>query len=304
MQQAARTQVVDVGERGEEEQAFDARGEADQVEQELASMLTRLEAVDVLDRVDPLEAELALLADRRNAFDRCERLVALGRLRNIGVEQREVELHVQCFLIQLAREVHACFGRIHVLVQVQHQVVRHDRVAGGEERDQTMDQVAIRVGHLLVEVRRIEREIHFLHRPRVADRRAIHLVELRILHGPKGQLEAGVEDVGIAGDRRSGHRVPRNKKMSERTKCAKNRQADEANRRDTQPSRRRVSRTCVRSYMGLLAGFAVLGVLERAEHRGFGLFLRVGHGADGVGDEVDAELTVVFAMRVAGRERR
>ena len=43
MQQAAGAQEVDVGKGGEEEEAFDAAGEADQVEQEVASGHRRCE---------------------------------------------------------------------------------------------------------------------------------------------------------------------------------------------------------------------------------------------------------------------
>ena len=195
VQQAARAQEVDVGERGEEEQAFDAGGEADQVEQELAALLARFQPVQVLDRVDPLEAELAFLADRRNGLDRRERLVALGRIGDVGVEQGEVELHVQRFLVELARQVHARFGRVDVLVQIQHQVVRDDGVAGGEERHQPLDQVALGGGHLRAEVADVHREIHFLDGPGVLDRVAVHLVERRVAHRAQGELEAGVEDV-------------------------------------------------------------------------------------------------------------
>ena len=53
-----------------------------------------------------------------------ERLVALRRVGHVGVEQRQVELHVQRFFVELARQVHPRFGRVDVLVQVEHQVVR------------------------------------------------------------------------------------------------------------------------------------------------------------------------------------
>jgi hypothetical protein len=76
-QQAARAEVVDVGERGEEEQAFDAGGEADLVEQELPALRRAFDPLEVLDAVDPLEAELGLLLDRRNVLHRGEGLEAL-----------------------------------------------------------------------------------------------------------------------------------------------------------------------------------------------------------------------------------
>ncbi len=67
------------------------------------------------------------------------------RIGHVGVEQREVELDVQRFFIQLARQVHARFGRVDVLVEIQHQVVGDDRITGREERDQALDHVALGV---------------------------------------------------------------------------------------------------------------------------------------------------------------
>ena len=64
---------------------------------------------------------------------------ALVRIGHVGVEQRQVELHVQRFLVELARQVHARLGRVDVLVEVEHEVVRDDRVAGREERDEPLD---------------------------------------------------------------------------------------------------------------------------------------------------------------------
>ena len=58
---------------------------------------------------------------------------------DVVVEQRQVELHVQRLFVQLARQVHPGFGRVDVLVEVEHEVVRHDRVAGGEERHEPAD---------------------------------------------------------------------------------------------------------------------------------------------------------------------
>ena len=75
VQQPARAEEVDVRERPEEEEPLDARGEADQVQQELLALGARLEALEVLDRVDPAKAELRLLPDRRDVLDRRERPV-------------------------------------------------------------------------------------------------------------------------------------------------------------------------------------------------------------------------------------
>jgi hypothetical protein len=43
---------------------------------------------------------------------------------------------VHGLLEQLPRQVEPPFWAVDVLVQVEHEVVRDDRVAGGEERDQ------------------------------------------------------------------------------------------------------------------------------------------------------------------------
>ena len=110
------------------------RGEADDVEQERAPIVNRLESADVFERIHPSEAELALAFDRRDVLDRRERKVPFGFVGQVGVEQCQVELDVHRFFEQLSGEVQAGFGCVHVLIQVQYQVVRDDRVASGEER--------------------------------------------------------------------------------------------------------------------------------------------------------------------------
>src|SRR3546814_932739 len=94
VQQSARAQVVDVGERAEEEQTLDAAGEADQVEQEPAALLARLDAPEVLHAVDPLEAELGHAPDRRDVLGSGECPGAFVRVRQVSVEQGPVALHV------------------------------------------------------------------------------------------------------------------------------------------------------------------------------------------------------------------
>ncbi|MNI38245.1 hypothetical protein D3C73_923780 [compost metagenome] len=201
VEQAARTEVVHVGEGGEEEQAFDARSEADLVEQELTALFAGLDALQVLDRIDPLEAEIGLLLDRVDVLHRGEGFDALVRIRQVVVQQGQVELHVQRFFIQLARQVHARFGRVQVLVQVQHQVVGHDRIAGGEERDKTMDQVTLARRHLAVQVADVDLEVDLFHRPGVLDRIPVHVIELRVAHRAQGQFKTGIEQhlLGLVG---------------------------------------------------------------------------------------------------------
>ena len=73
---------------------------------------------------------------------------------NIRIEQREVELNVQRFFIQLPRQIHACAsGGIDVLVEIEHKIVRDNRVAGCEERDEAIDQVPFRGAQARAQIR-------------------------------------------------------------------------------------------------------------------------------------------------------
>ena len=99
--------------------------------------------VEVADRVHPLEAELGLGADRRDRLDGREGLGPLVVVGQVGVEQRQVELHVQRLLVQLAGQEQPGLGGVDVLVQVEHEVVGDDRVAGGEEGDEPADEVPL-----------------------------------------------------------------------------------------------------------------------------------------------------------------
>ncbi len=140
----ARAQEVDVGERAEEEQPLDAGGEADQVEQERppvarASRARRASKIESIQRKQnsALRRIDGMFSTAANASCR-SRLVG-----HVGVEQRQVELDVQRLLEQLPGQVQPGLGRVDVLVEVEHQVVGDDRVAGGEERDQPADQVPL-----------------------------------------------------------------------------------------------------------------------------------------------------------------
>jgi hypothetical protein len=109
---------------------------------------------------------------------------------HVGVEQRQVELHVQRLLVELARQVHPRLGGVDVLVEVEHQVVGDDRVAGGEERDQALHQVALGRRHLR-EVGEVGAEVDLLDGPGVLDRAAVHLEERGVRHRPQRQTQAG-----------------------------------------------------------------------------------------------------------------
>ena len=150
-------------------------------------------AASSLDRVDPAHAELGLAPDRRDVLDRRERPLALLGIGHVGVEQRQVELDVQRLLVELARQVHARLGRVDVLVEVEHQVVRDDRVAGREERDQPLDQVPLGRASSCARSPTSVREVDLLDGPGVLDRVAVHLEELRIRHRAQRQAHAGIE---------------------------------------------------------------------------------------------------------------
>ena len=140
----------------------------------------------------------ALRADRGNVLDGGKGLRAALVIRHVVIEQRQVELDVQRFLVELAREIHARLRRIDVPIQADHEVVRDDRIAGGKESHQPLDEMPIRGRHALAQMSEIDLEIDLLDRPRVLDRRPIHLVEARVAHGPQRQIEARIEQVPVA----------------------------------------------------------------------------------------------------------
>ena len=106
-------------------------------------------------------------------------LVLVGQ---VGVEQCQVELDVQRLLEELTGQVEPGFGGVDVLVQVEHQVVGHDRVAGGEEGDEPLDQLPLGGQEPAVEVDQVVGEVDLLDGPGVADRVPVALVELRVAH--------------------------------------------------------------------------------------------------------------------------
>ena len=145
-----------------------------------------------------LKQNSRLAGDRGDVLHRGERRRPLLLVGHVGVEQGEVELHVDGLLEQLPRQVEPPFRRVHVLVQVEYEVVRHDRVPGGEERDEPGDQVPLRRGQL-GQVGQVRVQVYLLHRPGVLDRVAEPVVERRVAHRPQGQVHAGVEQAPLAG---------------------------------------------------------------------------------------------------------
>ena len=83
----------------------------------------------------------AFFADRRNVFDGGKGRGAVVGIGHVVVEQGEIELDVNGLFIELPGEIEPRLGRVDVLVEVQHQVVGDDRVAGGEEGDESLDQM-------------------------------------------------------------------------------------------------------------------------------------------------------------------
>ncbi|MDF2696288.1 MAG: hypothetical protein K0S65_4671 [Labilithrix sp.] len=78
-------------------------------------------------------------------------------------------------------------------VEVQDEVVRDDRVAGREEGDQALDEMAFRVRHLALQIERVGREVDLLDGPGVLDRVLVHLEEARIRHRTQRQTKTGIE---------------------------------------------------------------------------------------------------------------
>ncbi len=151
----------------------------------------------LVDRVHPAEAELGLAPDGADVLHRRERLRPLGLVGHIGVQQRQVELHVDGFLEELPGQVQPPFRRVDVLIQIQHEVVRHDGVTGGKERDKPGNEVAF--GRCEPpEVGQVRVQIYFLHGPRVADGVLEPVVELRVPHRPQRQVHAGIQEHAAA----------------------------------------------------------------------------------------------------------
>ncbi len=140
VEEALGPQEVNIGEGGEEEEPLDARRETHEVQQEGPAVVLRLETFERGERVDPPEAESRLGPYGGDVLDGRECLGALVLVGQVSIEQRQVELHVHCLFEKLPGQVEPGFGRVDVLVQVEHQVVGHDRVTGGEESNQPFDE--------------------------------------------------------------------------------------------------------------------------------------------------------------------
>ena len=161
----------------------------------MPTLPARQQRADILDRVEPLHTELPLCPDRRDVLDGGERLMALLGVRDVGVEQRQVELHVERLLVELAREVHPRLWRVDVLVEREHEVVRDDGIPRGKERDEALDKVALGVAHLLAKIPHVPREVDLFHGPCIANRVAVHLVKGGVIHRTQRQAEPGIEQV-------------------------------------------------------------------------------------------------------------
>jgi hypothetical protein len=129
-------------------------------------------------------------------LDRRERALPLVRIGQVGVQQGQVELDVHRLLEQVPGQVQPRLRGVDVPVQVEHQVVGDDRVAGGEERDQPVHQVPLAVAEP-GQVGQVGGQVHLLHRPGVGDGGAELGVEVGVPHGPQGQVHAGVEQQPI-----------------------------------------------------------------------------------------------------------
>ena len=156
-------------------------------------------SAQLVERVDPAEAELRLAPDRRDVLHRGERLGPFALVWHVGVQQGQVELDVHGLLEQLPGQVQPALGRVDVLVEVEHEVVGDDRVAGGEEGDQPGDQVPLG-GRQLGQVGEVGVQVDLLDGPGVLDRVAEAVVEVRVAHRPQGQVHARVEQQVVPAD--------------------------------------------------------------------------------------------------------
>ena len=134
-------------------------------------MAPGFELIQFLNRIHPLHAELRFLRDGRNILNRRERSSTFVGIGHVVVQQRQIELHMHRLFIELARKIQPGFGRVDVLVEVQHQVVRDDRIARRKERHEPLDQMHLGGRQPLFQIDKIGRKIDFLHCPRVLDRR-------------------------------------------------------------------------------------------------------------------------------------
>ena len=201
-----------------------------------------------------------------------------------------IELHVQRLFVQLPREEHAGLGRVDVFVEVQNQVVRHDRVAGGEERDDAIHQVALGGQQPVVQVGKVVGEVDLLDGPGVADGVAVHLVELGIAHGPQGEVETGIQDVGgtTFGERRCGFGLGGETELREFFECVVGEGHDDSRGKEVWNDVLTNGANGANGLGRLLAGLAGLGVLEAAGEGFFvgealhrGLAATVGRGRRG-----------------------
>ena len=106
VEQTFGAQEIHISERREEEQPLYAGGEADEVEQEPLAVLAGLEGGELVDGIYPAEAEVGFLADGRDVLHGGEGFVTLLRVGDVVVQQGEVELDVQGFFVELARQIH------------------------------------------------------------------------------------------------------------------------------------------------------------------------------------------------------
>src|ERR1700739_2242851 len=102
MQQAAGTKKVDIGKCCEKEQALNATGKADEIQQKAAAVLYGLDFCQAIDGVDPAETKFRLFSNGSNVLDRVECLLPLFWVRDVGVKERQIEVHVLRFFKKLA----------------------------------------------------------------------------------------------------------------------------------------------------------------------------------------------------------
>src|SRR5216683_2920065 len=194
IQQSTRAKEVHICERSKEEQPLNASREANEVQFKLFALFIRPQFTQLLDRIHPLHTELRLLCNRRNVLHRRECCRTRIWIRHVVVEQSQVELHMHSLFEELPRKIQPRLGRVDVLVQIEHEIVRYDRISRREEGDKPLDEMDLSRRQARAKVYQIGREIDLFHSPCIANTILEHLKEDGVPHGTQGKRQTWVKD--------------------------------------------------------------------------------------------------------------
>ncbi|MNX63799.1 hypothetical protein D3C86_948080 [compost metagenome] len=94
---------------------------------------------------------------------------------------------------ELLAQEHPKLGGVDVLVEVEHEVMRHDIVGRGEEGHQALDEMGLLGADAIAQVCDVHREVDLVGRPDVLEGVPVQLEELGVAHGAERELQVGVE---------------------------------------------------------------------------------------------------------------